>query len=166
MPLVDLPLNVVVFDDRARDQLREKRNIEQNLNKRSGNDRPVAIHIHHIGQALKGEERDADRQHDAGQRQAEAEQTIDRADRKIRVFEHREHPDAARHGKRHTEFGVFPRRQQTADVIEQHRNQQQRQIHRLAECVEDQARRKQQRIFKPHAAHEAVEHKHRRQKNE
>ena len=165
MTFVDLPLDIMVFDNRAGNQLRKIRNIEQNLHKRLRNDRPVAIHIHHIGQPLEGEKRNADRQCNAGQRQGQAKRAVHRTDGEIRILEHRQHPDAARHRERHAQPWIFPCCQQAADVVEQNGKQQQRQIHRLSERIKDQAGRQQQRIFEPYAARRAVKQKHSGQKN-
>ena len=52
---VDLLFDVVVLNNRPRNQLREERDIQQHLNKRPGHQRPVSVYVNDIGQALECE---------------------------------------------------------------------------------------------------------------
>ena len=137
--LVDLFFNVVILDDRTGDQLRKKRNIEQNLHKGSGDGSPVTIHIDHIRKPLEGKKRNSDRQRNPRQREGQPQQAVTGPYQKVRVLEHRQHADPAGGREPHAQPRPFSRSEQAAAVIERNRQQQQRQISQLSERIENQA---------------------------
>ena len=104
---VDLLLDVMVFDDRPGDQLREKRDVQQHLLERVRDRLWLTVHVDDVGKSLKGEERDADGQRNAGQRQTQPAQCVHCADSKIRILEHGEQPYPADDRECDTEFGVL-----------------------------------------------------------
>ena len=167
-PAVDLGGDVVILHDGPGDELGEKGDVQQDLEEIIRAGLRVPVHIDHITQALKGEKGNADGQLDPRQGDGTAQQRIQVAQEKIRVFEHAQNAQVQHHRRGHRRFpvGTVPPEQQTHAVVEHHGPQKQRHIGQLAEGVEHDAGQGQPDIFPCLLRQQPVDHEHRRQKAE
>jgi len=152
---VDLRRNIVVFDDRPRDQLREKRDVQQQLAEAFRALAGRAVNVDDIAEPLEGVKRNPDRQHDAGRRERKAEQPVQGEHEEIKVLERPERQQVRGGRKRQDAPAVRPcaHEQPPEYVVRQHACAEQQGILRLAEGVKHHARKRQPRILQPHGQH-------------
>lgn len=133
--------DVMVFDDRPRDELREEGYIEQQLYEAARAAFRLTVYVYRIRQPLKREERYADGQDDPRERDGCSEEGVDVADEKIRVLENAEYAKVKDNGKRENQAAAseFTRQEQAGYVVDEYRCEKQRQIDELPECVEHKA---------------------------
>ena len=90
LPVVDLCGDIRIADDRPGDQLREERDVEQELCKRALRRNIAAPDVDRIGKRLKGIEGDANGQRDLRDGDGRAENRVQVLHEKARVFEYRQ----------------------------------------------------------------------------
>ena len=147
--LVELARDRLVADDRAGDELRKERDVERDVDRIAVGAEAAPVDVDDVGQAVEGEERDAERQLDVGLAEVVAERLQERGEiggDEVRVFEDAEHEEIA--GDREAERPL-PARAGVAvdddrrDIVEGDGEQEDQQEARLAPGVEDE--REQQR---------------------
>ena len=158
--LIKLRGDFMVLHNRPGDQLREKGQIQQQLPEIPRPALRFTVDINHIGQALKGIKRDAD-----GQQQSRRWQGKHAQD-KVRVLINTEQPKIHHDGRRQNRPAFFPSpgQQASGQVVKQHRDEKKRQIAKLPEGVEHQARPGQQYVSRTGAGKQRMEQEHGRQK--
>ena len=82
-PVHDLVRDRLIPDDRARDQLWEKRYVQADVDEVFLHPAVAAIDVDDVAHRLEGEERDADRQRDLGNRQVEPNSQLTKIDNSI-----------------------------------------------------------------------------------
>lgn len=133
--------DVMIFDDRPRDELREEGYIEQQLCEIARTALRFAVDIYRVREPLECEERYADGQDDPRERDGCSEQGVYVADEKIRVLEDAEYAEIENDGERKYQAAAseFTRQEQAGYVVDEYRCEKQRQIDELPECVEHKA---------------------------
>ena len=164
------PRDRVIADDRSGDQLRKHRDVDRDFEQAAVRLHLAAIHIDEIRDRMEGEERNAERQRDARQRESvAAERGIERADREVGVLEDAEQREIGRDAGRNCEPPPLSLRradQQREAVIEHDLEGQQQHEARLAPGVEQQRRREQDDVLRRDAGRQAIEQKEQRQEVE
>ncbi len=154
-----------IMDDRPGEQLREKRREQAELD-RPGPADDATRRINQIGDLLEGEERDRQRQDDVMEREVRPRRRGDILDDEVGVFVIAEQPeidDEADHQPRlrraHRLATARALNDLADDVVENDREQQDRQVARPPPCVEDQAGERQDdgRRLRPEPAPGRVE---------
>ena len=156
---VDLRGDIVVFHDGARDQLGKKGDIEEELRKAPGAVCRIPVAVDHIGQALEGVKGNADRQDDPRRGQAQILQD------EIRILEHRQQPQVQDHCRRQRRPALpAPHQQAPCQIVNEHREQEQRDIIELPEGIKDEAGQRQDRVLPPQIPPQSIQKEHGRQK--
>ena len=88
----------LVADDGPGDELREKADVQQQVEIAALNRHLSPVPVDDIGQNLEGVEADADGQGDLGQVQPDPQQQAQVVRRKVQVFEHKQVRRQQRHG--------------------------------------------------------------------
>jgi hypothetical protein len=79
----------VVADDRTGDELRKHRDVDRDLEQAAVR-RGAAMNVHEVRERVKGEERNAERQFEAGQREGLTDDSVEGANGELGVVEHAE----------------------------------------------------------------------------
>ena len=141
--------DVVIFDDRTGEELREEKHIKRIKRRALRHRRDLAVNVDEIGDLLEDDEGDADRQGDVGDRERrEAEARDERAiilQDEARIFEIDEDREVAADAQRQPQASrprsLFARIDPPGDEeIERDRGEDDEDEERLAPGVEDDAR--------------------------
>ena len=163
MPVVNLRGDVRIADDGPGDQLREERNVEQELSERALRRNVPAPDVDRIGKRLKGIEGNADGQRDLRDGQREPEERVQVFHEKARVFEHRQTAEV-QHERKNQEQLLPPALDKQAEApVDRGGGDHQKQIDRLAPCIEEQTEQNQNGVFRPDVLAEKVKNEADRQ---
>ena len=120
-----------------------------------------------IGDNLEGEEADADGHHDVRHGNRNAEQRVDVFHEEAGVFEHRQHTEVEH--QRGGDDGLAVRamifNQQSGDIVDQRRQQQQKNVKRLAPRVEKERGGDEHRVLPRDVFEQEVENQRCAQEN-
>ena len=171
MPLVDLLRDGGVAHDGTGDELREKGDVERELERVALHRGVAAVDVDDVAQALKGEERDADGQRHLRHRN-DRQQGVEHLAEEARVLEPAQQRKPQHHGKRHAEpprpRAVRRSRQQPAGVVDGDGEQHEQQKFRPAAGIERQRKGQQDKVPQIAAAprHEEIQDKQARQEKD
>ena len=151
---IELGFDIVVFDDRAGDELRKERDVQKNLQIASlGGDFP-AVHIYHIRHRLERVKRYADGKSDVRIGDACSEQPVHRRNEHPRILEEPQKCQVGNHRNRNDRLraaaGALADRKAKSPV-RQRGNHHEGHVHGLAIRIEHQAGDGKQDVFRPHA---------------
>ncbi len=159
--------DVVVFHDRAGDELREHRDVEREVDDVAVRLHLAAVDVDQIRHRLEGEERDADRKRQIVIRDMDAEDVVDRAEEEAPVFEEAEHEDVdnEREDELRLRVALVSGDVESAHVVEYAAEEHEEHIHRLAPRIEEDAEEQQDDVLRPRR-HEEIHDERARQKDE
>ena len=137
---VDLIGNIVIFDNRSRNQRREQSDIQPQLQQIALRAYFAAINVNNIRHRLKRIKRNADGQNDFQQVKVRSERFVDVFDNEIRILEVKQKRQIQyqRYGDRRF-FAAHPFDAQRTCPVQQNRSQHNRQIARFAPAVKNNA---------------------------
>ena len=162
----DLAIDLMIFEDRASQQLWKEEHEQAVIGEAPGRLRHAAIAVDQIRDLLEGDERDADRQRDVPDRQrtelAGGEQHVQALERKAGVFVDDQDREVLYHAKRQQRApgrGAFdandlPRQQ----MVDQRRGDHHRHEQRLAPEIEQPAADQQDPALGPRLAGREIQH--------
>ena len=156
-PVFDLLLDVMVFHDRSRYELREEGNIKHHVERIFLRLIFAPVHIHHVGKRLEGIEGNSDRQRHLNRRKRyikPAKQRIQHLGEEIVIFKIAEDQKIERHAERQKP-SLFPEflHQTPETVVEQNRKNHEHHIPRFAPGIEKEAEYGQDAVFERFGAH-------------
>ena len=166
--VVDLFLYVMILYNGPSNELREKGNIEHHIPKILLRLHFSAINVNHIGQCLKGKERNTDGQSQASQRNFTARELIYCLYHHVQILEHHQKPniDNHRNGKNPLPFLFIFRSQQSAEnVVYDDAGNHQQYINRFTISIKQQTDYNKQYISDTQRRKQIIKCQYHRQKN-
>ena len=151
--LVELSRDRLVPDDRAGDELRKEGNVKRDVDRIAIGAEAPPVDVDDVGQAVEGEERDAERQLDVRMAEVIAERLQERGEiggDEVGVFENAEHQEIARHGNTKRPFSArvdVAVDDDRRDVVEGNGEEENQEEARLAPRVEDEREQKRDDVL-------------------
>ena len=167
-PRAEAARNRVIADDRAGDELRKHRDVDRDL-KQVAVGRCAAMHVDQVRDRVKGEERDAERQREAGQRERGTGDRVHRAEDKVGVLEQAEGGEVRRHRECRDEAAPVALRgtdHQGRCVVEDDLAGEQQDEDRLAPGVEQKRGRDENDVLRRDPGRHAINDEEQRQEIE
>jgi hypothetical protein len=164
----DHVLDVTIFDDRACDELREERDIEQHVEEIPLDFYHTAVHIDDIRKRLECEERNTDGKRDLRCGQRRAEERIHCLDKHARILEDDQQAQVGNDGDDHRKPVLALRRSgdpKRVEVVHHRTQEHEEHIHRFPIGVEAEACDDEQRVLHLQRRHDGIEQEHSYQKN-
>ena len=169
-PVAQAPRDRVITDDRSGDKLREHRDIDRDREQAAVGRDPAAMDVDQIRDRVKREERNAERQREAGQRERiRADERVDRPDGEVGVFEQSEQREIGGDTERGRELAPAALRRadrQRGAVVHHDLAGEQQDETRLAPGVEQQRSKQQNDVLRRDAWRRAIEQEEQRQEVE
>ena len=169
--VVELIGDVLIADDRTRDQLREQGYIGTEGDNVLLHRRIAAIYVDRVGHRLEGVEADADRQGDLQARDVQERQIAERIGEESRVFEETQKTEVDAYRQDEEDLRLLLVRlavfvdEVAAGIVDDGGKDHQGDIYRLAPAVENEVDDKEQEVA-PFARTYVIEYQHDRQIHE
>ena len=151
---VKLLVHIVIFYDGPGDELGKQRDVKQHVKIVFGKPRVPAIYVEHVAHGLKREERDADGQRDAGEREGKPERPVYAFNKKIRILEKDERAKAPDYGCAAPETSLRGEafHEKGCGIVYERGENHQQHVNRFAPCIKQQRGNKKERVAPTDAA--------------
>ena len=149
-----LLVHIVIFYDGPCDELGKQRDVKQHVKIVFGKPRVPAIYVEHVAHGLKREERDADGQRDAGEREGKPERPVYAFNKKIRILEKDERAKAPDYGCAAPETSLRGEafHEKGCGIVYERGENHQQHVNRFAPCIKQQRGNKKERVAPTDAA--------------